>query len=116
MYVQFGNDHAIAPYRDEQNTVQFRDHPGEQVTTLLVTEGVALAEAFNSTVTNMDGHLKSGAKPAWIESDSPGLLALLEEHYGLTSEGNRRPPNWGKATGAHLSIISNQPEPEAAKE
>lgn len=113
MYVQFGNADAIAPYRDENEVLQFRDHPGQHVTTVSITDGANLSEAFNTVIIQMDGHIKKGAKPAWIESDSPGLLALLEEHYGLPSAQNNRPDNWGEDTGANLSIYSN-PEPAPA--
>jgi hypothetical protein len=107
MYVQMGNDNALAAIRGDDDSVEFVDHPGEHVTTLVVTEGVPLNEAFNSVIISMQGHMKQGAKPAWIESDSPGLQALLEEHYGLAKAQNKRPKSWGKETGSHLSIISD---------
>jgi hypothetical protein len=107
VYVQMGNNNALRAERGEDDKVEFVDHPGEHVTTLIVTEGTPLNEAFNSVVISMQGHMKDGAKPVWIESDSGGLTALLEEHYGLTKAQNKRPKNWGKDTGANLSVISD---------
>lgn len=72
-----------------------------------MTEGVPLNEAFNSVVISMQAHMKDGAKPAWIESDSEGLKALLLEHYGMKASENVRKKTWGKETGANLSIISD---------
>lgn len=111
MYVQMGNDAAIRAERGEDDSVEFVDHPGEWVTTHIVTEGTTLGEAFNSIVIQMQAHMQEGAKPVWIESDSEGLKSLLLEHYGIKASENVRKKSWGKETGANLAIISD-PENE----
>lgn len=56
-----------------------------RVLTVNFPEGTTLGEAFN-TVTNVGGvwdhHGGLENKPAWVNSDSDGLAALLSEHFG----------------------------------
>lgn len=111
MYVEFGNSNAIEGYRDplseDPDLVRYRPIDGEQITTIVFPEGIGLQEAFTTAVATVGLHFavadeESGErhKPAWVESDSDGLRALLCEHYGL-KPSHTRPKNWGKETGAN---------------
>lgn len=110
MYVQIGNSDALEGYRDptsdDPDAVRYRPLDGQQVTTLNFPEGVGLQESFSATVTALGYHMTDGATPAWVESDSEGLLALLLEHFNITASKNTRPKTWGKDTGANLSAPS----------
>lgn len=104
MYVEFGNDHAIEGFRDQNaddpELVQFRALEGQRVTQIVFPEGTGLQEAFSTAVTALQYHIAEGEKPTWIESDSDGLQSLLGEHFGVKASENKRPKTWGKATGA----------------
>lgn len=106
MYVEFGNDNAIEGYREgDSDEVKFRPLEGQRVTTIGFPEGMTLQEAFTTAVAQANYHFavvdeETGerAKPKWIESDSPGLKALLCEHFGLKPD-TTMPKTWGKDTG-----------------
>jgi hypothetical protein len=104
MYVQIGNDNALEGYRDptsdDPDAVRYRAMDGQQVTTLNFPEDTGLQEAFSATVTALGYHMAQDAKPSWIQSDSAGLQALLQEHFGITDSQNTRPKTWGKDTTA----------------
>jgi hypothetical protein len=108
MYVQFGNADALEGYRDptsdDPDLVRYRPLDGDRVTTITFPEGMGLQEAFSTAVTALGYHMADGGSPAWIESDSEGLQALLLENYGLTK--NTRPKTWGKDTG-----VTAMPQP-----
>lgn len=104
-YVRFGNDTAVEAYRDpssdDPDKVRYRAVGGQRVTTLTFLEDVPLAEAFTTAVTTVNHHFDGAQiegtpsqdrpRPAWVESDSPGLQALLTEHYGVKAS---RPRSW----------------------
>lgn len=104
MYVQVGNANAIEGYRDptsdDPDLVRFRPLDGERITTLTIPDDIGLQEAFTSCVTALQYHIAEDGKPAWVESDSEGLQALLMEHFGIKKSQNTRPKTWGKDTGA----------------
>lgn len=56
---------------------------GQRVTTVSFPEDVKLGDAL-TTITGPGGiwATHSAEPPAWVESDSEGLEALLAEHYG----------------------------------
>lgn len=95
MHVEIGNKHAIEGYREgDVDEVLYRSVEGERITTLRFPEGIGIEDAFRTTLVAMSHHIEAGEAPSWIESDSPGLTALLAEHYGI--KNNVRPAAWGK--------------------
>lgn len=104
MYVNVGNSSAIEGFRDptsdDPDLVRYRPAEGDRVTEVVFPEGISLNEAFSTTLAVMDHHMAQGATPSWVESDSDGLTALLQEHWGLTKAKTARPKTWGKDTGA----------------
>ena len=108
MWVEFGNDNAIEGYREPgSDEVKYRALEGQQVTTITLPEGVSLQEAFTTAVALVDHHFAvaneadgTRHKPAWVDSDSEGLKALLTENFGLKA-GHARPKTWGKDNGLH---------------
>jgi len=111
MYVEFGNAAALEGYRDptspDPDAVRYRIAVGQRVTTVRFADGMGLQEAFSTAVTVLGYHMDNTVKPAWIESDSTGLVSLLEEHYGLTPSQNTRPNTWGKDTGVLAAVAAN---------
>ena len=109
MWVQFGNDHAVEAYRDpssdDPDEVKSRPVEGRQITAVVMPAGWSLREAFATALEAAAHHFDTDPDtddkhpPAWIESDSDGLAALLAEHYGI--ERNRRPAGW---VGDHPSV------------
>lgn len=121
MWVEFGNTAAIEGYRDaasdDPDLVRWRalgDDGDERITTVVFPDDLPLADCFREAVAacplhfaedtskdNPHGHVK----PAWVDSDSEGLKALLAEHFGLTgARQQRRPKTWGKAFGLHENV------------
>lgn len=97
MYVEIGNDHAIEGYREDgSEEVLYRTVEGERVTRIVFPEDTGTQEAYASAVAALSHHIEYEAKPAWIETDSPALLTLLLEHYGINEKKNVRPATWGK--------------------
>lgn len=97
MKVEFGNDHAIQTIRDENDHEVTVPYPGQHVTTMEIPDDMSINEAFitltHPTKGALSKHIESGGKPVWIESDSPLMLALLQDHYGVTKS---KPKSWGK--------------------
>lgn len=89
MQVVLGNRNAVHSVKklvdDEMTEVLEKMPRGKRATTIDFDEGVTLASAFK-TVTDPRGvwanHATDGASPAWVASDSPGLAAILAEHFG----------------------------------
>jgi len=97
MYIEIGNAHALEGYEDPaagQGTL-FREIPGEQVTRIVFPAGLGLQDAMATTLAAMTYHLDREHYPAWVESDSPGLVTLLTEHYSIQPSANIRPADWG---------------------
>lgn len=106
MYVKVGNEAAIEivtdPLTGEQTA---RELPGQRVTKVVFPEGMDLTEAFLTTVGALKHHMKSGATPTWIDTDSDELKALLKDHYGMLAKEMRKAPRgWGKDTGADVFL------------
>lgn len=103
MYVEFGNADALEGYRDptsdDPDAVRYRALGGQRVTQIVFPEGMGLQESFSAAITALGYHMTEGSKPNWIESDSEGLVTLLQEHYGITPSKNIRPKAWGNDTG-----------------
>jgi hypothetical protein len=102
MWVEFGNDNAKEGYRDPSadnpDEVLYRPLEGQRVTTITFPEGISLQEAFTTAVAQIVYHFATDgddnqSTPAWVESDSPGLAALLAEQFGV--QGKTRPKTWG---------------------
>lgn len=75
-----GNKEEIAARLSARTN--FETLPDSRVTYVSVPEGVSLAEAF-VTLTAANGVIANHADDVdWVETDSPGLTALLCEHYG----------------------------------
>lgn len=61
--------------------VDFKPLTEPRVTTVSIPDGVSLSEAF-ATLTAAGGVIAYHADDVtWVDSDSPGLVALLAEHY-----------------------------------
>lgn len=115
MWVEFGNTAAIEGYRDansdDPDLVRYRslgDSGDERITTVLFPDDMPLAECFREAVAACPLHFAQDADtphghavPAWVDSDSEGLKALLTEHFGLTARQHGRPKRWGRALGLH---------------
>ena len=103
MYAELGNRSAKQakrtasgePERDEDGFVVHEAIAGdeERVTRLEIPDGVPLGEAFVSITQPVRGVWAnhSDEPPAWVESDSDALAALLAEHYGCRVG---RPRGW----------------------
>jgi hypothetical protein len=119
MYVLVGNDHAIEGYRDPQSDdpelVRYRGVEGQRVTTLEFPEGLTTMEAFDATVRSLAHHIHREHAPAWFESDSDTLKALLAEHYALPDSKAKAPRSWGKDTGA-AEVIKTVSAPADCKD
>jgi len=80
--VVLGNHHAIHSTNNGDSVEPLK---GKQATVVNIPADDSIGDAF-TTITGPQGvwanHAKDGAKPAWVASDSPGLAALLAEHYG----------------------------------
>lgn len=68
--------------------VEFSSLEGDRVTVVEFPEGTSIAEAF-TTLTGGNGVWAnhSDGAPTWVACESPGLEALVAEHYGC-SQGN----------------------------
>ena len=94
MRVTIGNATAIEGYRDgESDALQYKDAPGERVTTLDIPEGVSVEEAVVTVIATMRRHMRADTKPAWVEADDDTVRAYLIAHYDI--EDKPRPPTWG---------------------
>lgn len=116
MYLLVGNNDAIEGYRDatsdDPDLVRFRPVDGERITELRFPEGTGLQEAFTTALAALESHMAQGASPTWIESDSEGLTALLQEHWGLTQAKTSRPKTWGRDTGADAFALPADSTPK----
>ena len=111
MQVEIGNANAIEGYRDansdDPDLVRYRDLEGQRVTTVVFPEGIPLQEAFQTVLGLLPEHMAPRndkgvpTKPAWIETDSPGLLTLLLEHFEIDEKSNVRPRTWGNNAGGN---------------
>lgn len=103
MYVHVGNSNAIEGFRDptsdDPDLVRYRPAEGDRVTEIVFPDGTSLNEAFSTALAVLACHMEPGADPQWVESDSDGLTALLQEHWGLNKTATSRPKAWGKNTG-----------------
>lgn len=106
-YVQFGNDTAREGRRvgdAATDEVEYTAVEGQRVTLVTFDDSIPLLEAFQTSVAQVTAHLQEGTSPKWVESDSAGLKALLDEHFGTA--GSSRPKNWGgKALRANEFIV-----------
>lgn len=100
MWVEFGNANAVEGYRDpakatdgQDAPVEFRPIKGEQITTVHFPEDMSISEAFTTAVAAVGAHFEEGSAPAWVDSDSEGLKALLVENFKI--DNNTRPEGWG---------------------
>lgn len=106
-WVQLGNSNAVASTKDEDGEVVKVPVKGDQITAMVFPEGWGLGEMYLSVVEAAKFHFDDDPAtddlhpPAWVESSSPGLQAMLVEHYGLT--GDARPGGW---VGDHPSVAS----------
>ena len=84
MRLELGNTKAKSARRnDGDDSVTFEPLKGKRVTVVEFPEDVSLSEAFASvTAANGIWANHSDKPPAWVASDSPGLQALLAEHFG----------------------------------
>lgn len=87
MYARLGNASAVESRRLDDGTVEHADVEGKQVTTFEFPEGLTLGDALLAVRDAWGYHAKKNddgvpAKPAWVESDSEGLTALLAEEFG----------------------------------
>lgn len=89
MRVVLGNRHAISGTSQvvdgETQTVVDPMPRGKRATIVDIPDELPLGQALTA-ITHPQGvwasHAKPGAVPAWVASDSPGLAALLAEHFG----------------------------------
>ena len=85
MRVVLGNRHAVHGVNRDGETVTEPMPRGKRATVVDFPDDTTLGDAF-TTVTHPQGvwakHATEGAAPAWVASDSPGLAALLAEHFG----------------------------------
>lgn len=108
MWVEFGNDNAIEGYREPgSDEVLHRPLEGQQITGITFPDDTSLQEAFTTAVALVEHHFAEHPdggrhKPAWVDSDSEGLKALLTENFGLKA-GHARPKSWGKESGLHAN-------------
>ena len=85
MRVVLGNrDHIIRVTTEDGDTAE-PGVKGKQATVVDFPDGTSLMEALTA-VTHPQGvwayQAKAGATPAWVASDTPGLAAVLAEHFG----------------------------------
>lgn len=109
MWVQFGNDHAIEAYRDSASDapelVRYRPAPGQRITATILPDGWGVSEAFATVLKAVEQHFDADPDtddrhpPAWVESSSSGLAALLADHFGIQPDS--RPKGWH---GDHPSV------------
>lgn len=65
-------------------------------------------------------HVQEGGKPLWVESDSPGLKSLLQEHFATVGKDGKkkelcpgeRPKDWKPV---HAPVASPIPQATAKK-
>lgn len=94
MYVELGNDRAIEGYRDPEDKLHFKEIEGQRTTRIDFPEGIGPVEAYSQIVDGIvPAHFQADAHPAWIETDSETLKALLDEKYG--TQGVTKPTGWG---------------------
>jgi len=116
MLVEIGNAHAIEGFREgDDDVVHYRAVPGERVTRIVIPSGIGIQEAYASVVGAMSVHMDPTQKPAWIETDTPGLTALLYEHYGLDPAKVARSPLWGQQKAKPVKKTRSRSKPEVAE-
>jgi len=101
MRVNLGNEAPIEGYRDPESgdpeLVRYRRvEGGKRVTHVDIPSGKSMGDAFRLVTGLVPYHFAKGAGPVWVESESPGLTALLAEHYGLDPDKAGRPADWKK--------------------
>lgn len=100
MRVELGNEAPIEGYRDPESDdpelVRYRRVEGKRITSIDIPTGKSLGDAFRLVTGLVPYHFAKNSNPVWVESDSPGLTALLAEHYGLDPENAGRPADWKK--------------------
>lgn len=118
MKLEIGNPHAIEGYRipnsETPDKVHYRPLPGERVTSFVFPEGIQATEAAAVVLETMPKHMDSDGIPAWIDTDSPALHAILSEHYRLDPK-RKRPIGWGQGDNGPYPSLSN-PNPVKKKE
>jgi len=116
MIVVLGNRDAIESPDNGETWVRLKK--GKRSTQIEIPDGTTLGEAFKA-ITDPKGvwahHASEGAVPAWVASDSPGLAALLAEHFGRIEVRELEVPDWqqrinksrggGSAAGAVQAML-----------
>ena len=132
--VRIGNDHAIEGYYDEESDdpeiVRYREMSGERTTSLMMPDGLSLSEMTATVIVTMESHMRSGAVPAWIDSDNASLTTSLCLHWGINHQTQSKPAEWGsnlgpvekkkparvRSTTTKKSAADQKPVPETADE
>lgn len=83
-----GNRHTAEATRDPETdevSVEFTEADDENVTTVVFPDGLSIAEMFQTlTLPGGVATFHFAEVPTWVEcDDSPGLAALVAEHYGI---------------------------------
>lgn len=93
--VEFGNADAVEPKGDPKTSqIDYQPMEGERVTKVLIPEGTSLRTSFVMALGALESWTTVGARPVWVRSNSQGLQALLEEHFGI-APGTEKPRDWG---------------------
>jgi hypothetical protein len=102
MLVVLGNRHAIESH-DHGKTWEKLPR-GKRATRVEIPEEYTLAEAFVAITHPGQGlwtrHSQDGKAPAWVASDSPGLAALVSEHFGGIEVRDLEEPSTGGGSAA----------------
>ena len=118
MYIEFGNDAAIAAVSDDDGKVTYQRYPGERVTRIDFPEGISVSEAHGIALAALGHHMEQDAVPRWVDSDSESLSMLAMEHFDLPRQSLGRPPSWGALSvsdhGKHL-VGQDDPTPKKKK-
>lgn len=110
MYVVIGTDQAIETYRDDNSATPdqllVRDAPGERIFVFETPDTWKVNETFNSLLKALPRHIKDGAPPRWLKTDSPVLATMAAEQFGIDPKRlAAKPKNWGADTGANLMTL-----------
>lgn len=96
MHLLIGNPAPIERIRDPRDgKTRVVAMTGVRETTFRFPEGLPLDEAFKNVLDAIPYHIRSGAKPAWIEGDNPQLVKMLCQQYQILAKDNKRPRDWG---------------------
>lgn len=99
MTIQLGVATAIEGYREPgDDTLRFRDLPGERTTTLHFPEGIGHRDALLALTDAMNNHMRRDTKPVWVDGSDKGFVKAVCQHYGITLKSNKRPADWGNPT------------------